>query len=409
MQNSTNQLLKWEFNRMKPEFKIDQAIMDFTTEEINKVHTFQQSYKEYNETPLVRLSELAKHLNVEEIFVKDESHRFGLNAFKVLGGIYAVGKYLAAKLNRDIESLSFEELKSPEVKKSLGEITFISTTDGNHGRGIAWAARELGHKSRIYMPKGSTQSRLEAIRSEGAFAEITDENYDDTVRYSARLAEENGWVTVQDTSWEGYVEIPVWIMQGYASLAKESIEQMAKHTSKSPTHVFLQAGVGSYAASITAFLVQYYKEMYPKIIVVEPHLANCYYLSFKKADHAIHSVGGAMNTIMAGLSCGEPSPGAWEILKNYSDASFSCDDKIAALGMRVLGNPLKQDAPIISGESGAVTAGLLYYLMTNNDSIEVRKQLGLDENSTVLLINTEGDTDEENYRKVVWDGIPSLD
>ncbi len=393
---------------MKGPFSVDSS-SNFSLSTIQKVNHFQSTHESYKKTPLVRLANLANYLGVEDIFVKDESHRFGLNAFKVLGGIYAIGRYLAEKLRRDIETLSFDELKSPEVRAILDEITFITATDGNHGRGIAWAARAFGYKAIVYMPKGSSIHRLEAIRREGAEAEITDYNYDDTVRMAADRAKENGWVLIQDTAWQGYEDIPLWIMQGYATLAKETIEQMEEYTNKPPTHLFLQAGVGSFASAIAAYFAQYYREHHPKIIVVEPQKADCFYQSFAAADHSPRTVNGEMNTIMAGLACGEPSSIAWEILKHLCEASFSCDDAVSALGMRVLGNPLKNDERVVSGESGAVTAGLLYCLAKVDDLKNCKEQIGLDENSSIVLISTEGDTDEENYRKVVWEGAyPSL-
>ncbi|MYL34330.1 diaminopropionate ammonia-lyase [Pontibacillus yanchengensis] len=391
-------------NPMKQPFSMSGVPEEFSLESIRKVQQFQSSHERYQKTPLAKLDSLAEHLGVQEIFVKDESYRFGLNAFKVLGGIYAVGKYLAELLDRDIESLTFEELKSPETKKVTGEITFISATDGNHGRGIAWAAKELGHHSIIYMPKGSSERRLQAIKGEGAYAEITDFNYDAAVRYSSSLADQNGWVLIQDTAWEGYEKIPQWIMQGYATLAKESIEQIELHTEEPPTHVFLQCGVGSYAAGITGYLLQYYQEHHPKVIAVEPHSANCYYRSFQEADNSRHIVDGDMDTIMDGLACGEPNPLSWKILKRFAEASFSCDDKISALGMRILGNPLQEDPKVISGESGAVTTGLLYCLLSEDGLQGMKEKLQLDEHSRVLLISTEGDTDKESYRKIVWEG-----
>lgn len=385
-----------------PEFN-EEELAFFTTEEIKKVLKFQQTHPLYTNTPLESLTHLADHLNVADIKVKDESHRFGLNAFKVMGGIYAIGKYLADQLERDIESLSFSELQSPEIRKQLGDITFISATDGNHGRGVAWAARELGQKSVIYMPKGSTQARLDAIRNEGAYADITDVNYDDTVRICAKLAEENDWVMVQDTVWEGYDEIPLWIMQGYSAIAQEIIEEMESQQEKPPTHIFLQAGVGSYAAGIGAYFTQYYRENPPKIIVVESDLADCYYRSFSSKTGEIEVVAGDMNTIMAGLACGEPNKRAFRILKQYAWATYSCADHIAALGMRVLGNPLRDDPKIISGESGAVPLGLLFYLRAFENR-QACEELELDESSRVLVISTEGDTDYQHYLDVVWKG-----
>ncbi|MFD1929175.1 diaminopropionate ammonia-lyase [Sporosarcina siberiensis] len=394
----------WVINHARSSEYNEKELSYFSKDEINKVLKFQKTHPLYTNTPLESLPSLADYLSVAEIRVKDESQRFGLNAFKVMGGIYAIGKYLAEKLGRDIESLSFSELQSSEVRDQLGDITFISATDGNHGRGVAWAARELGQKSVIYMPKGSSKQRLNAIREEGATAAITDVNYDETVRICAKLAEENGWVMVQDTAWEGYDEIPLWIMQGYSAIAQEIIEEMEVQKEKPPTHIFLQAGVGSYAAGIGAYYTQYYRDDPPKIVVVESNLADCYYRSFSNSTGTMEIVSGDMNTIMAGLACGEPNKRAFRILKQYAWASYSCADHIAALGMRVLGNPLLNDPKIISGESGAVPLGLLFYLR----AFENRKaceELRLNETSRILLISTEGDTDYQSYLDVVWKGF----
>lgn len=382
----------------RPEVKANELNL-FGDELISDVLAFQKSHPLYSNTPLIVLDQLAKRLNVKSIQVKDESHRFGLNAFKVMGGIYAVGKYLAEQLNKDINELSFAELKSDEVKQKVGEITFISATDGNHGRGIAWAARELGQHSIIYLPKGSTKARLEAIRNEGGHAEIKDMNYDATVKYSADLAKEKGYVIVQDTAWQGYEEIPLWIMQGYAAIAKEIADQ----TKEVPKHLVLQGGVGSFAAGIAAYYLKRYRNQAPKLIIVEPNLADCYYQSLNSPNQEIRPVTGEMNSIMAGLCCGEPNLTAYQLLKKYAYASFSCDDELAALGMRVLGQPLRGDESIISGESGAVPLGLLYHLMEDGNKDDLRA-LGLNQQSKILMISTEGDTDPEGYLDIVWKG-----
>ena len=395
---------KWVLNNFYAEMFNKNELEPFHDHQVDKVLRFQQTHKKYTKTPLISLDNLSKYLNVEEIRVKDESQRFGLNAFKVMGGIYAVGKYLSERLDRDIDGLSFDELCSPQTKEKLGEITFISATDGNHGRGIAWAAKEFGQRSVIYLPKGSSKARLEAVQQEGAYGEITDMNYDDTVRMCADLAEEKGWVMVQDTAWEGYDKIPLSIMQGYAAIAKEIVEELEAEEAKPPTHIFLQAGVGSFAAGIAAYFKNYYREQSPKIIVVEPEAADTYYRSFSKGTGEMVPVTGHMNSIMAGLNCGEPNVRAFRILNQYGYASFSCTDRLAAMGMRVLGNPLGTDEKIISGESGAIPLGLLFYLQKYADS-EAVKALQLDEKSRVLIINTEGDTDEEHYLDVVWKGL----
>ena len=378
---------------------VEPLLEHFTIEQVKQVENFHRTYRKFKKTPLQSLACLADYVGINAVFIKDESYRFGLNAFKVLGGVYAVGKYVAKLLGKSIQELSFEELKLPKVKEQLGDLTFISTTDGNHGRGVAWAARELGFNARIYMPAGSAMERLQNIQKEGAYAEITHMNYDDTVRYTSQLAKENGWVIVQDTMWDGYKEIPLWIMQGYTTLIKEVVDELEN----APTHVFLQAGVGSFASAMIAFLQQYYKEDIT-FVLVEPHVANCYYESFKQGTEQAVNVGGAMHTIMAGLACGEPSPIAWDILKTYTHISISCAEEVAATGMRVLGSPLGTDARIIAGESGAAPAGCLFTIMTDAKMQTLKETLQLNPASRVLLINTEGDTDAKNYREIMWHG-----
>ena len=381
----------------------DSIYSNFSREIIEQVKKFHQSHPAYTKTPLYSLQQLAKKLNVEQIYAKDESQRFGLNAFKVLGGVYAIAKYIADTLAIPFENITFDDLKSEEVKNKLGQLTFITATDGNHGRGVAWAARELGHQSIVYMPKGSSQQRLEAIRAEGADAHILPLNYDDCVRECAKLAETNGYIVIQDTAWDGYEDIPLWIMQGYATIGLEIVEELPTP----PTHIFLQAGVGSFAAAITAFFYELYPENPPKIIIAEADHADCYYQSFSTRDASIQFVTGDMATIMAGLACGEPNKDAYRILRDKAFATFSCDDVISALGMRIYGNPCSGDPAIVSGESGAVTLGLLYYLQKFQP--EIAKALELNEHSRVLLISTEGDTDPEQYEKVTWLGhFPKL-
>jgi len=398
-----NEKLKWVLNQHYLEqdnvYQVTDLLSHFTLEQVRKVGQFQSTYEKFEKTPLHYLESLASFIGVEKILIKDESSRFGLNAFKVLGGVYAIAQYVAKKLNKNIEELSFEQLKSPTIKEQLGELTFISTTDGNHGRGVAWAARELGFQARIYMPSGSAKERLQNIKNEGAYAEITSMNYDDTVRYTSQLAQKNGWVLVQDTMWNGYEEIPLWIMQGYTTLIQEIVEQIQQ----APTHVFLQAGVGSFAAAVVAFLTQYYEHDIT-FVLVEPHVANCYYESFKAGTNEFVSVGGDMQTIMAGLACGEPNPQAWQLLKAYTKVSISCEEEVAATGMRILGHPLNTDARIVAGESGAAPFGCFYEIMTNGRHGQLKDTLQLDSDARVLLVNTEGDTDKENYRQIVWHG-----
>ncbi|GAB6181320.1 diaminopropionate ammonia-lyase [Desulfotomaculum defluvii] len=392
----------WEANKMLGE---EQASTDFLSDkEIQKAKQFHQSFPEYSITPLRSLDHLAKYLDVAGIYVKDESYRFGLNAFKVLGGSFAMAKYLAQILGKDISELDYHTLTSEETRRQLGEITFATTTDGNHGRGVAWTANRLKQKSVVYMPKGSSITRLENIRAEGAEASIVDMNYDDAVRLTAENAQKYGWIVVQDTAWEGYEEIPTWIMQGYGTMAAEALDQLRELQVEKPTHIFVQAGVGSLAGAVQGYFASVFGQERPKTVIVEAKEADCLYKSALANDGKPRVVGGDMDTIMAGLACGEPNTIGWKVLRDYSDMFFSCPDWLAAKGMRVLGNPLLDDLRVISGESGAVTTGLLFELMTSPELEVAKTKLGLTKDSRILLFSTEGDTDPDHYRKVVWDG-----
>jgi diaminopropionate ammonia-lyase len=377
----------------------------FGYENAKKVNAFHASFPEYSVTPLVDLSHLAVALGLKKIFVKDESYRFGLNAFKVLGGSYAIGNYIAKQLGMDISEFPYERIISPEIKQKLGELTFVTATDGNHGRGVAWTANRLKQKSVVYMPKGSSQERLRNIQVLGSKASITDLNYDDAVRLANSNAKKYGWIMVQDTAWEGYEDIPAWIMQGYVTMAYETVGQMKEKGVKKPTHIFLQAGVGAMSGGITGFFTDLYNDANrPIITIIEPNKADCLYRTAKANDGKLHFVTGDMKTIMAGLACGEPCTIGWNVLRDHADNFVSLPDFVAAKGMRVLGNPLKGDDRVISGESGAVTLGLVAEVMRNQSLGWLREQMKLDENSCVLCFSTEGDTDRANYRHIVWDG-----
>ncbi|NHN32215.1 diaminopropionate ammonia-lyase [Paenibacillus agricola] len=373
----------------------------FGKEESQNVIQFHRSFPQYAPTPLVSLKQLAQYLGVKAIYVKDESQRFGLGSFKVLGGAYAIGRCLAQKLGQPLEQVPFDKLQSSSVRETLGTLTFATATDGNHGRGVAWTAKQLGHKSVVYMPKGSSLRRLQHIQEVGADVSITDWNYDDSVRHAAKEAATHGWEVIQDTSWEGYVDTPTHIMQGYTTMANEALEQLVSEEGSQPTHVFVQAGVGAFAGAVIAYL-NAAMDHSPTSVVIEPHEANCLFRTCEAGDGKLHRVEGEMNTIMAGLACGEPNPLGWEILSEFADMFVSLPDSVAARGMRVLGNPLLGDAPVISGESGAVTAGFLSIVMNDQRWLDLRNQLSLNADSIVLLFNTEGDTDPEMYRQVVW-------
>ena len=376
------------------------SLEGYTLEKAREVRRFHESFPMYAPTPLAQLPNTAKALGVGDIYVKDESYRFGLNAFKVLGGSYAMGNILAERLGRPLAETGFDVLTSGETREALGDITFITATDGNHGRGVAWTAATLGQKSVVHMPRGSAPERLHNIQAAGGNADIIAGNYDDAVRLSRKEAAENGWVVVQDTSWPGYEQIPGWIMQGYCTMGLEACEQLPQK----PTHIFLQAGVGSMAAAIAALFADIYGEDRPKVILVEPNAADCFYRTAEADDGNMHIVTGDMQTIMAGLACGEPCSLAWDLLKDYADYFLAFPDWAAAKGMRILGNPMPGDTRVTSGESGASAFGAMAAILTEPELTHIKQALGLDENSRILFFSTEGDTDKENYRRIVWEG-----
>lgn len=355
-----------------------------------RARRFHSSFPNYAPTPLTELRQAAEYLGVGKIFVKDESHRFGLNAFKVLGGGFAIGKYLAKRLNMDISDVSPAVLTDEAVREKIGDICFITATDGNHGRGVAWMAQQLKQKCVVYMPQGTASERLENIRALGADASIRDMNYDQCVRLAHEQAEKNGWILMQDTAWDGYTEIPSDIMQGYTTIADEIEQQLGGEL---PTHIFLQAGVGSFAAAILGYYAAKYGKNRPKCLIIEPNAANCIFQTAKADDGRLHIVEGEMQTMMAGLAC--------DIINAYADAYFSCPDRVSALGMRMLGNPIDGDPRIISGESGAVGMGALCEIMRNPKLAKLKAALELGVNSRILLISTEGATDKENYCRIV--------
>ena len=238
---------------------------------------FHKSLPEYRETPLISLSHLSGELGVGGIYVKDESCRFGLNAFKGLGGAYAMFRILCRRLGLDPEKADFGTFQETEIRERVSQITFATATDGNHGKGVSWAAKLFGCSARVFMPKGSSPARAQAIRKAGpAEVEITDENYDGAVEMARKKSEEQGWILIQDTSWKGYEEIPLRIIQGYLTMASEAAGQL-KSEKKAPTHVFLQAGVGAMAGGVMAYLAEEYRESPPVFCVVEPEL--CVFVS----------------------------------------------------------------------------------------------------------------------------------
>ncbi|ALS01132.1 diaminopropionate ammonia-lyase [Enterococcus silesiacus] len=393
--------IKWTANEMPK--TDDQYLTLMSKEAIEKALAFHRSFPQYNQTPLAELKNMAEHLGLKDFFVKDESYRFGLNAFKVLGGSFAMANYIAEKIGKDVADLTYDVLTSDTLRNEFGQATFFTATDGNHGRGVAWAANKLGQKAVVLMPKGSTQTRKENIEKEGAKVTIEEVNYDECVRMANKMAEEteNG-VMVQDTAWDGYEKIPTWIMQGYGTMALEASKQLEEAGNQRPTHVFVQAGVGSLAGAVVGYFANLYPDNPPKMVVVEAQVADCLYKSAIEKDGKIRFVEGDLQTIMAGLACGEPNTISFDILENHTAVFVSAPDWVSEKGMRMLGAPLKGDPQVISGESGAVAMGLVATAMQDHEYKELREALELDENSSVLMFSTEGDTDPDNYKKILW-------
>lgn len=401
--SSADQTIKWTPNRIPK--TDDTQVRHMSPAEMEKANDFHRSFPQYAVTPLTRLPALADYLGLDRVYVKDESYRFGLNAFKVLGGSYAIARYIAGQLGRDVSEVPYDVLTSEKLREEFGQATFFTATDGNHGRGVAWAANKLGQKCVVHMPKGTTETRRDNIAKENATVTIENLNYDECVRLAAKeAAETEHGIMIQDTAWEGYEEIPTWIMQGYGTMALEADRQLAEDGCR-PTHIFVQAGVGSLAGAVIGYFANRFKENPPVMVVIEAGAADCLYRSAKKADGSRVDVTGDMLTIMAGLACGEANTVSWDILRNHVDVFVSCPDWVSANGTRIYGAPLSGDTRVISGESGSVPMGLLHAVMTDPAYSDLKEALKLGADSKVLLVSSEGDTDPNRYREITWEGL----
>jgi diaminopropionate ammonia-lyase len=357
------------------------------------------SWPGYSPTPLVRLVELAASLGVGAVWYKDEAGRFGLGAFKALGGAYGVYRALAAEAARRTGA---PEPSSAELMRGGGAgggsaaagVTVTCATDGNHGRAVAWGVRLFGGRAVIFLPAAVSPAREAAIRAYGAETVRVDGSYDDAVRRAAEAGRQPGWIVVSDTSYPGYEEIPAHVMQGYTVLAEEALAQLPPGAP--PTHLFLQAGVGGLAAAVAGHFWEALGAGRPTVVVVEPERAACLYES-ARAGRPV-TLEGDLDTVMAMLSCGEPSLLAWQLLERGADVFATVPDAAAVRAMRVLAEGRGGDPAIVAGESGA--AGLAALLLAA-ESPEHRSALGLDEHSHVLLIGTEGATDPEIYARLM--------
>ncbi len=350
----------------------------------------------YAPTPLFELDGLAGALGLAKVLYKDEGPRFGLGSFKALGGAYAallvLQREISEALGRPVAPADIREGRHADL---ASRITLATATDGNHGRSLAWGCRRFGAACRIYIHAEVSEARAEAMRALGAEVVRIDGNYDDSVRLSREEAEANGWFVVSDTSWPGYTDTPRDVMAGYGAMVKEVCDAL----DRPPTHAFLQAGVGGLAAAVAAGLRQHWGGASPRIAVVEPELAACLFESARAGGMTDIRI--EEETLMAGLSCGEPSALAWEILAEEASDFLTVPESFVGPAMRLLARPPGSDPKIEAGESAV--AGLAA-LIAAARSGKMRSALGLDANSRVLLIGSEGATDPDSYAALVAAG-----
>lgn len=344
-------------------------------------------------TPLVSLPELSRKLGIGAIYLKNEGQRLGLGSFKALGGSYAVIRLVLEEASNQLgRAVDITELHSDEVKEITARMTVSCATDGNHGRSVAMGAQLVGANCSIFVHSGVSEERIAAIAHYGANIIRVNGNYDDSIVEAGRVAEENNWITVSDTSWPGYERIPGFVMQGYTALLSEALRQMPEP----PTHVFVQAGVGGIAATVAGHFDILFGDKRPFFVVVDPSRAACLFES-ARAGHPV-KVDHSESTVMAMLECYEPSLVAWRILSRTADAFMTVEDEDAVGAMKQLANPDGSDPAVVAGESGGV--GLAALIKVASDGA-MREQIGLNDQSRVFLINTEGATDPKLYESLV--------
>ena len=351
------------------------------------------SWDGYLPTPLYQLHDMAAEIKVDNIFYKDEGPRFGLASFKALGGAYAAIRVLQREVEKKIgQPVSLADIREGKYQKECATITLVSATDGNHGRSLSWGCQRYGAPCRIYIHAEVSEGRAEIMRSFGADVVRITGDYDESVRLAKQEAAQNGWNVVSDTSWPGYSAPPRDVMAGYGVMVSEINFELEEP----PTHVFLQGGVGGLAAGVAAALRHYWQAASPRVVIVEPELAACLYQSAKTGSAV--SVDIETETIMAGLSCGEPSEMAWEVLEQEATDYLTIPDNLVAPMMRMLACPAGTDTPIQAGESAVAGLCALIAARKNN---ALSQQLGLDNQSRILIIGSEGITDQEIYDKVM--------
>ena len=350
----------------------------------------------YSPTPLLALDGIAQFAGIDCLHYKDEGQRFGLKSFKPLGGAYAVARLLLNELPTATgnSQITVTDLLAGKYKDYCADITVTAATDGNHGRSVAWGARMFGCRCVIFINAAVSAGRERAIASFGAEVRRNPGSFDDAVRAARDTAAAQRWHVIPDTSDGIIVEAPGNVMQGYALMAAEAIEQLPY--AGPPSHIFLQAGVGGMAAATCGQFWQEFNECKPKTILIEPGNSACWFESLKAGEPV--AIRGNLDSLMGGLSCGEVSRLAWKILKTGADAAMKLPDEAAAQTMRLLAEGRYGDAPLVAGESGV--AGLAGLLSVAGDT-KVRRQLGQYEHSRVLVFGTEGATDTDTYAEIV--------
>ncbi|WP_457790731.1 diaminopropionate ammonia-lyase [Pseudomonas sp. PL-6] len=348
-------------------------------------------------TPLYSLPDMAAELGVADILVKDESERSVLGSFKALGAPIALVRLIL----RQFPEQCFEarDLLAGEYRDALADFTVISATDGNHGRALAAAAQSVGCRCVIVLHANVSIEREEAIAAYGAEIVRISGNYDESVEEAAALAVKNDWLVVSDTSYDGYEDIPRDVMQGYGTISAEIVEALPRRV----THVFLQGGVGGMAAGIASYLWELYGAERPTFVVVEPVQADCLYQSAIAGQAA--KATGSVDSVMAGLACGETSPLAWKFLQPSVDFFMTIEDDQAVAAMRRLAAGSSRDIPLVAGESGV--AGLAGLMALANEP-RLAEQVGLTGESRILLINTEGATAPGVYQELVSESAQSV-
>ncbi|SFB74342.1 diaminopropionate ammonia-lyase [Tropicimonas isoalkanivorans] len=349
----------------------------------------------YAPTPLLALPGIAAEAGVATLHYKDEGGRFGLGSFKALGGAYAVLRLLAREIatRKGIDEPSVDDILDGTHADVISDVTVCCATDGNHGRSVAWGAQTFGCNCVIFIHGTVSEGRKTAIEAFGADVRRCAGNYDDSVREADKTARAEGWFVVSDTSYPGYTEIPKDVMQGYEVMAAEAAEQLGE----APTHVFLQTGVGGVAAAVAAQMRRRYGSgAAPRFILADPEDSACWLETIRAGTPT--AVEGELDTLMAGLACGEVSVLAWDVLKPLCFAVASVADADAVAMMRRLARPLSGDPPVVAGESAV--AGLAAFLSAANHA-PAREALGIDETSRVLVFGTEADTDPELYTELV--------